>query len=468
MDGLECSEILLSSLGEKSPDHRIDAEYYKKEFLSIDKTLSALPCQPLAGLCDLITDGTHYTPEYQPQGVPFLSAVNVKENFFDLTAGYKYISKAEHQDLVRRCRPKPGDILLRKVGVGPRYACVIPKSAPEHSIFVSLALLRAPKISAYYLSTYINCSYGQKQLLRFNKGISQPDLHLEDIARLSVPLFGDALYESVERTVYRAQQLQIEAIARYGSAEQLLLQQLHLDVLSLSSSNVALKTLSSSFGQSGRLDAEYYQKKYDDLFDALANVKTCPLEELVYLKKSIEPGSDEYLTQGIPFVRVADLSRFGLAEPAIHLSKIPFAHMGLQPQKDTILLSKDGSVGIAYRVEEDLEVVTSGAILHLLLKQEDFLPDYLTLVLNSPIVQMQAERDAGGSVIQHWKPAEIEKTLIPWLPLHQQEQLVARVRESFSLRKQSQSLLAQARKAVELAIEQDEQAALSWLAAPMP
>ena len=30
MDGLECSEILLSSLGEKSPDHRIDAEYYKK------------------------------------------------------------------------------------------------------------------------------------------------------------------------------------------------------------------------------------------------------------------------------------------------------------------------------------------------------------------------------------------------------------------------------------------------------
>lgn len=50
------------------------------------------------------------------------------------------------------------------------------------------------------------------------------------------------------------------------------------------------------------------------------------------------------------------------------MSRIPFAHMNLQPKKDTILLSKDGSVCIAYKVEKDLDIVTPGAILHLELK----------------------------------------------------------------------------------------------------
>ncbi len=43
---------------------------------------------------------------------------------------------------------------------------------------------------------------------------------------------------------------------------------------------------------------------------------------------------------------------------------------------------------------------------------------YNTLSLKeSFIVQLQAECDAGGSIIQHWKPSEIEKVRIPILPL---------------------------------------------------
>ena len=61
-----------------------------------------------------------------------------------------------------------------------------------------------------------------------------------------------------------------------------------------------------------------------------------------------------------------------------------------------------------------MEVITSGALLHLTIKNPDeILPDYLTMVLNSPIVQLQAERDTNGAIIQHWKPSEIEKVVIP-------------------------------------------------------
>lgn len=54
-------------------------------------------------------------------------------------------------------------------------------------------------------------------------------------------------------------------------------------------------------------------------------------------------------------------------------------------------------------------------------------------------------------------------TVIPTLPKKKQAQIQQKVTESFNLRKQSRRLLEYAKRAVEIAIEQDEQAALDWL-----
>ena len=103
------------------------------------------------------------------------------------------------------------------------------------------------------------------------------------------------------------------------------------------------------------------------------------------------------------------------------------------------------------------------AILHLIIKDDSVKPDYLTLVLNSIVVKMQAERDAGGSVIQHWKPSEIENVVIPILSDDIQKQITENIRESFALRARSQQLLELAKTAVEIAIEQGEDKAMELL-----
>ena len=223
------------------------------------------------------------------------------------------------------------------------------------------------------------------------------------------------------------------------------------------------KTLKESFLQSGRIDAEYYQPKYDELLQIIKKIKYNKLGNLVIIKKSIEPGSDAYQNEGIPFIRVANLSKNGLSDTDVHLSKEEFATFPVMPKKDTILLSKDGSVGIAYKVEQDLEVITSGAILHLTVTDKNILPDYLTLVLNSTVVKLQAERDAGGSIIQHWKPSEIEQVIIPELDIAKQTTISQKVQESFALQTQSKQLLQAAKQAVEMAIEQGENVALKYL-----
>ena len=203
----------------------------------------------------------------------------------------------------------------------------------------------------------------------------------------------------------------------------------------------------------GRLDAEYYQPKYDELFRRLSACANKQLGDIVSIKKSVEPGSDSYQSDGVPFIRVSDVNKFGISETDLHLSPSDFNLEGLRPHKDTILLSKDGSVGIAYKCEKKLDIITSSALLHLTVTDSNFLPDYITLVLNSIVVQLQAERDSNGAIIQHWKPDDIKRVVIPLLAMKTQQLIAEKIQRSFALRSESKQLLEQAKQLVEREIE---------------
>ena len=107
-----------------------------------------------------------------------------------------------------------------------------------------------------------------------------------------------------------------------------------------------------------------------------------------------------------------------------------------------------------------MNVISSSGILHLTVKDNAVLSDYLTLVLNSKLVRLQAERSSCGSIIQHWKQSGIENVSIPILPMSSQQKIAAKVRESFALRAESKRLLDLAKHAVEVAIEQGEEKAI--------
>ena len=454
MEGLEISVVKFSEIRSKNFDFRIDSEYFKKEYILIENLIKKNNCKDLSELSFKISDGTHFTPNYIENGVKFLSALNVSDNYFDLEAGFKYISQEEHKSLYSRCNPESGDVLLRKVGVGLRKACVVPQNIEEFSIFVSVALIKCKEINPYYLSTYINTSLGQEQLFRFNKGISQPDLHLEDISRLKVPIFPDTFQSKIESIVKSAHAKLEESKSLYSQAEDLLLGELGLKDWRPKNTLHTTKKF-SDFAQSGRLDAEYYQPKYDDLFEKLSCLNCKRLGKIVSIKKSFDPGSDAYQETGIPFIRVSDISKDGIEKTELHLSPIDFDIPELKPKKDTILFSKDGSIGIAYKVQSDLNVFTSGALLHLVTTDSSILPDYLTLVLNSVVVKLQAERDSNGAIIQHWKPSDIENVIIPILPEQIQTKIASLIQQSFECKAQSKQLLEDAKRMVESEIEKN-------------
>lgn len=466
MDGLECSEVSFGYIKGLSEILRLDSYYYAKEFIKDENLLNEISNKKIKEIGATIRSFGAYSLNnevvYQNDGVPFIRGVNMKNGLVDFH-NLLYISPSANK-LLWKSEVFPNTILLSMSGSLGDVA--IARENWQYPINSNQDIAKiefGDNINPYYIYTFLKSRYGQNYIRREARGSVQQHVFLSQIEQFKIPILSSAFQLSIEHIVREAYSKNDCSSNIYHWAEKSILKYICLDDMYSTENNKCIKSYKTSYCKTNRLDAEYYQPKYDELFNQLENLKTYKLGDIVNIKKSIEPGSAEYRDVGIPFVRVSDLSEFGISETHIHLDRIPYAYMGLQPKKNTILFSKDGSVGIAYKTENDLDIITSGAILHLEIKTKLFLPDYLTLVLNSLIVKMQAERDAGGSIIQHWKPSEIENVIIPWLPMDKQKEIADKIQESFSLRKQSNALLERAKTAVEMAIEQGEETALGWL-----
>lgn len=342
------------------------------------------------------------------------------------------------------------------------------KKTTEHPfIFASYLVRFVPNqnfLLPEYLTAFLNTKYGIWDIKRrARQSINQTNINPEEVKQVDIPLLEMEVQKFIKNNFDKAFKILENSKSFYFQAEQLLLDELGLKNWQPSAENSNTKSFKESYSSTGRLDAEYYQPKYELLLTHLKQFDTKKLGLIVKIQKSIEPGSEAYEDKGIPFIRVSNLSKFGITDTEIHLNKEEYQSFTPKPKKDTILLTKDGSVGIAFKVENDLDVVTSSALLHLTVADDEFLPDYLTLVLNSIVVKLQAERDAGGSIIQHWKPSEIEQIVIPKLPISKQHLLAEKIQKSFKLKHQSEHLLEVAKHAVEIAIEQDEKAATQYI-----
>ncbi|MDN5627542.1 MAG: restriction endonuclease subunit S, partial [Weeksellaceae bacterium] len=140
----------------------------------------------LQDVCEKITDGTHQTPTYFPDGIVFLSSKNVTTGKIDWE-NIKYIDEAQHLELHKRVAPKIGDILLAKNGT-TGVAAIVDRDI-VFDIYVSLAWLR-PKgeITSEYLLQFINSPLAKKQFNSRLKGIGVPNLHLKEIKEVKIPI----------------------------------------------------------------------------------------------------------------------------------------------------------------------------------------------------------------------------------------------------------------------------------------
>lgn len=472
LEGLEVSEIKLSDL-ENFGD--ISSEYYSHQNIIKSKYLRNRKYKRLSEI-SYITDGEHGTPDYDnDSNIKYVTAEHIRPNYI-LDVSFKTIS-SEQNIRNKRAQLQENDVLIYSVGAYAGHVAKAEKHLFPANIPRSVAIIRPNnEIKSEYLSVFLNSKFGDFQTKRFRAGNSQPVLALEKIKQFEIVILSLKFQSKISKIYTNAYILRLRSKELFSLAEEFLLKEVGLEeeikienIFKVTNYNV--KSFKDSFKTTGRLDAEYYQKKYELVIEKIKSQNYNTLKSIVTITKSLEPGSDYYSDDenGLPFMRVSDFNKFGLSEPNKRLT-LDFVNDNkdkideLMPKKNTILFSKDGTVGIAHQLREDFNGITSSAILHLKVKNEkEVIPEYLTLALNSKLVQMQAERDAGGSIIQHWRKEEIENVVVPIIDYKKQKEIAELIEQSFSLKKQSEYLLEVAKQAVEIAIEENEEVAINFI-----
>lgn len=134
-----------------------------------------------------VTDGTHSTPKYMPSGVPFVSVKDISKGRIDFS-NTKFISIEEHSELIKRCRPQRGDLLLTKVGT--TGIPVIVDTDKEFSLFVSVALCK--HIDGHYNLKYIlnaiNSPFIQSKIAEDTLGAANKNWVIDKIMNTMLPL----------------------------------------------------------------------------------------------------------------------------------------------------------------------------------------------------------------------------------------------------------------------------------------
>lgn len=458
MDGLDFQEIKKSEL---ENEFTIGAEYYGKKYVeSISVVKRQKKTIPLGQMWILATDGDHGSPDYQESGVLYLLSECVKEGYIE-KAKCRYITEAKNRELKRSCL-HPGDIVVTKTGVYFGKSAVIPESIPEANTIAHVGKITLKsQYNPYYVSTFLNCKYGYCQLRRRGIKATRPEIKLVEFPDIVIPEFSDRLYSAVEASVRKA-----NTLLELASGTMELSAKLIIDSLAVGSSHAervskSLVSFKNSFQLTGRLDAEYYQLKYKNYEAAVfgaSNGYTFVKNEFVPVKKSCPRTLDNYNYVEIGDIDVGTGSAFA---NTVATEELP-DNAKIMTQKGDLLVSTVRPNRGAVAILGNGDLLVSGAFT-VLREDGDYPKEVLQVLLRTSMYRDWLLRFNVGTSYPVIKDEDVLNMPIPILGDDIKQDVVAKVNESASLRRQSKQLLEYAKQAVEMAIEQGEDIALAWL-----
>ena len=131
-----------------------------------------------------ITDGTHDTPKTTKEGVPYLTAIHIKDGVINYDNCY-YLSNADHNKIYKRCNPENGDLLLVNIGAGTA-TCAINIVDYEFSL-KNVALIKPNRklINEFFLEQ-VQRKERKKLFHRLTSGGAQPFLSLKEIGKIKL------------------------------------------------------------------------------------------------------------------------------------------------------------------------------------------------------------------------------------------------------------------------------------------
>lgn len=476
---LEVSVLKLSEVKKDNESFRIDSEYFKKEYLENEERIKS----------------TQIIKNFINTKIKNVKSLKLNKSFnylqisdIDLHNGIEYsITEIDYKDIPDRATYilQNNDVCVSTVRPNRNAVALIknPKRLVGTSGFAVLRLA-SEDILPEFLYIFVKTNHFITKMMRANTASLYPAVLDSDIYKCKIPLLPMSFQLEIEKLVKDSHKALESSKALYKEAEALLYEALGLDsknplqsilhsnyeslpyrskqnenflnTESNQSPNYTIATLKESFIKTGRLDAEYYQAKYEKNEALLKNYKYgfCKLKDLIQRQSSgFAFSSDEYVDcSDLVLIRINNIKNSTLdMSNAVYLKN---EAQNLSPKdkvyKGDILISMSGSIGMSCVVRDDVNAMLNQRIYKIAISC--FSPDVLVVFLNSVCAKLQFERIGTGGVQTNISSSDIQNLIIPLLDFKTQEAIESKISQSFALKAKSKELLESAKQRVEEAI----------------
>lgn len=462
LEGLEISELNISEL---ERTFRIDPEFYKKENLNVLDLLDYKNPVPITEF-GYVSDGNHMKiSNYftDKDGVPYYRGQDIYNFFIEQSANpLKIEERAFNFPYLKRSHLEKGDVLLSIVGAIIGNLSLV-KTEQKATCSCKLAIIRPKNIQPEFLAIFLKSKYGQNQIQKFRRGTAQTGLILEDFDQLVMPNFSEPFKKIIAQNVEEAFRLLEKSKHIYSNAENLLLENIGLRGLELSEGTINIKSMKEAFLRIGRLDAEYFQPKYEDYLNLIYKYPNGyeRLGEICNLKdKNFNPKDKEEYN----YIELSNIGKSGEITGCTTAlgSELPTRARRKINTNDVIISSIEGSLESCALVpnEYDNALCSTGFYV---INSEEINAETLLVLFKSELMQNILKQNCSGTILTAINKNEFENIPLPILDKDIQEKIKSKATESFQSRKKSEQLLEMAKQAVEIAIEQDETIATNFI-----
>lgn len=445
---------------------RIDAEYFQKRFLRSAALVERWDRDHVAALTH-VSDGNHFSisEDFVDDGVPYYRGQDVTGRFFVETAAPIHITRAAYdQKHMVRSHLKKGDVLLSIIGTIGELSLVASEAPATCSC--KLAILRPRKVSPEFLAIFLRSEHGQNQIERLTRGAVQKGLILEDMDQLWVPKVSEYFEKRIVELVCKSRVTRDLTTRKQAEAEDVLLAALGLADWTPPEPLTYTARAADVFS-SGRIDAQYFMPAKEQVKQSLAALPGKLLSDRVNcIREQWVPD------RAPPTTCVRNYDVTDALEPLLDAEKELSFAADIGSMKKVF---NDGDVVIsrlrAYlkevavvRSSDDTPSVGSSEFIVLRLKNTTMSPETLMVFLRSAPVQTILKWCQDGSQHPRFSEGDLLSIPVPDAVAQVSDHITKVVQDGFSARHHAHNLLEAAKRAVEIAVEEGEPAAMAYLA----
>ncbi|MFK8268642.1 restriction endonuclease subunit S [Capnocytophaga cynodegmi] len=445
------SEVLLSKVFENK-DFRFDTDFWTKE----PKINPSLKYMKIGDCLKISQYGISISMNEEERGIPIYRMNEIHNMLCDFSVS-KYADTTEKELEIFRLNDR--DVLFNRTNsfewVG--RTGIFYEQSKQDFIFASYLVRFVPNeeiILPEYLTTYLNTRYGIWDLKRrARQSINQTNINPEEVKESLIPILDKSFQLQIKSFFEISRDSLKLSQQKYTEAENLLLETLNLKDFQPNNESVNIKTLKESFLQTGRLDAEFYQKKYEEIEQKIQNYIEgfAPLGKVCTLKDTNFTPNDntEYA-----YIELSNIGNSGeiagcTREMGINL---PTRARRKVSENDVIVSSIEGSLKSCAIISKEYHNALCSTGFYVV-ASEQINAETLLVLFKSELMQQILKKNCSGTILTAINKEEFLNIPIPIIGKKYQEQIAEYIQKANQLRAEAQILLQEAKLSVESAIE---------------